>query len=186
MAWPVESFQITSQVIQRRGDYGLPRENFSVNWRDYKLGFGQLDREFWFGNDFIHRSCCSLYLSLFHLDADCQLFFTGWLTSTTSSCAWNCGISTTGTSTPITNRSGKRMRRSADWRDKRWDHSPQKTKKRRGESSNWSGRQKLLIPWQQKRQAIDVSCCRCLLFYLYMRIYWRKSKATSPRMMMTP
>ncbi|KAI9554401.1 fibrinogen and fibronectin [Daphnia sinensis] len=42
-------------VIQRRGDYGLPRENFSVNWRDYKLGFGQLDREFWFGNDFIHR-----------------------------------------------------------------------------------------------------------------------------------
>jgi hypothetical protein len=44
------------QVIQRRGDYGLPRENFSVNWRDYKLGFGQLDREFWFGNDFIHRS----------------------------------------------------------------------------------------------------------------------------------
>ncbi|XP_046649622.1 uncharacterized protein LOC124340891 isoform X2 [Daphnia pulicaria] len=42
-------------VIQRRGDYGQPRENFSVNWRDYKLGFGQLDREFWFGNDFIHR-----------------------------------------------------------------------------------------------------------------------------------
>ena len=43
------------QVIQRRGDFGLPRENFSVGWKEYKLGFGQLDREFWFGNDFIHR-----------------------------------------------------------------------------------------------------------------------------------
>lgn len=53
------------QVIQRRGDYGLPRENFSVNWRDYKLGFGQLDREFWFGNDFIHRSVRPFFSPLF-------------------------------------------------------------------------------------------------------------------------
>lgn len=44
------------KVIQRRGDFGdLPRENFSVGWREYKLGFGHLEREFWFGNDFIHR-----------------------------------------------------------------------------------------------------------------------------------
>jgi len=42
-------------VIQRRGDFGEPRENFSASWRDYKFGFGNLDRQFWFGNDFIHR-----------------------------------------------------------------------------------------------------------------------------------
>ena len=46
---------LDEQVIQRRGDFGEPRENFSVSWRDYKLGFGSLDRQFWFGNDFIHR-----------------------------------------------------------------------------------------------------------------------------------
>ena len=41
------------KVIQRRGDYGEPRVNFTKDWRQYKNGFGDLNGEFWFGNDFI-------------------------------------------------------------------------------------------------------------------------------------
>jgi len=40
-------------VIQRRGDYGDPKENFTRDWADYKHGFGDLNGEFWFGNDYI-------------------------------------------------------------------------------------------------------------------------------------
>ena len=43
------------QVIQRRGDYGEPRENFTREWKDYKHGFGDLNGEFWFGNDYISQ-----------------------------------------------------------------------------------------------------------------------------------
>ena len=43
------------QVIQRRGDYGEPRENFTREWKDYKNGFGDLNGEFWFGNDYISQ-----------------------------------------------------------------------------------------------------------------------------------
>lgn len=41
-------------VIQTRlnNDNG---ENFNRTWLDYKHGFGKLDGDFWFGNDFIHR-----------------------------------------------------------------------------------------------------------------------------------
>lgn len=42
-------------VIQRRGDYGEPRENFTQGWDAYKSGFGDLLREFWLGNEKISQ-----------------------------------------------------------------------------------------------------------------------------------
>ncbi|KAJ6633310.1 Fibroleukin [Pseudolycoriella hygida] len=41
-------------VIQKRF-VNDQQENFNRSWLDYKLGFGDLNKEFWFGNDFIHR-----------------------------------------------------------------------------------------------------------------------------------
>ncbi|XP_043218848.1 uncharacterized protein LOC122380093 [Amphibalanus amphitrite] len=42
-------------VIQRRNDFGTPKLNFSQTWNAYKHGFGDLDKEFWFGNENIHK-----------------------------------------------------------------------------------------------------------------------------------
>ncbi|XP_017778485.1 PREDICTED: angiopoietin-2 [Nicrophorus vespilloides] len=41
-------------VIQRRDDYGDPRENFNRDWNDYKNGFGDPAKEFWLGNENIY------------------------------------------------------------------------------------------------------------------------------------
>ena len=40
--------------MQRRDDYGEPRQNFNQNWQDYKYGFGDPDQEVWLGNENIH------------------------------------------------------------------------------------------------------------------------------------
>ncbi|KAH8375694.1 hypothetical protein KR009_003404 [Drosophila setifemur] len=41
-------------VIQRREDFGEPRENFNRDWADYKNGFGEPAKEFWLGNENIY------------------------------------------------------------------------------------------------------------------------------------
>lgn len=43
-----------NQVIQRRDDFGDPRENFNRDWNDYKNGFGDPAKEFWLGNENIY------------------------------------------------------------------------------------------------------------------------------------
>lgn len=47
-------FQDNLQVIQRRDDFGEPRENFNRDWADYKNGFGDPAKEFWMGNENIY------------------------------------------------------------------------------------------------------------------------------------
>lgn len=42
------------KVIQRRDDFGEPRENFNRDWGDYKNGFGDPAKEFWLGNENIY------------------------------------------------------------------------------------------------------------------------------------
>lgn len=50
--FPKEGFGYT--VIQNRGPYGQ-QENFNRSWLDYRNGFGDLNEEFWFGNEFVHQ-----------------------------------------------------------------------------------------------------------------------------------
>lgn len=41
-------------VIQRRDEFGEPKENFNRDWADYKNGFGDPAKEFWLGNENIY------------------------------------------------------------------------------------------------------------------------------------
>ncbi|XP_017473260.1 PREDICTED: angiopoietin-2-like isoform X1 [Rhagoletis zephyria] len=41
-------------VIHNRGPYD-EHENFNRSWVEYRNGFGELNKEFWFGNEFIHQ-----------------------------------------------------------------------------------------------------------------------------------
>ena len=46
-------------VFQVRDDVD-PKENFMRNWEDYKVGFGDFDREFWLGK--ILKTCIVVLL----------------------------------------------------------------------------------------------------------------------------
>lgn len=48
------TFFFNFKVIQRRDDFGEPRENFNRDWADYKNGFGDPAKEFWLGNENIY------------------------------------------------------------------------------------------------------------------------------------
>ncbi|XP_066248513.1 uncharacterized protein [Euwallacea similis] len=50
-------------VIQRRDNYTI-QQNFNVSWYDYKLGFGDLRKDFWMGNNFLSRFSQSQNLTL--------------------------------------------------------------------------------------------------------------------------
>ncbi|XP_023209987.1 techylectin-5A-like [Centruroides sculpturatus] len=41
-------------VFHRRGNFNNPKDYFYRNWRSFSEGFGQLDNEFWLGNDKLH------------------------------------------------------------------------------------------------------------------------------------
>jgi len=38
-------------VIQRRGNFGSPNDLFDKDWESYKSGFGDIQKDFWLGND---------------------------------------------------------------------------------------------------------------------------------------
>ncbi|XP_055950612.1 techylectin-like protein [Argiope bruennichi] len=40
-------------VIQRRGNFSRPNDYFFKDWANYKKGFGDIEKDFWLGNDFI-------------------------------------------------------------------------------------------------------------------------------------
>ncbi|GFX79638.1 techylectin-like protein [Trichonephila clavipes] len=40
-------------VIQRRGNYDRPKDFFFKDWKSYKVGFGDLEKEFWLGDSMI-------------------------------------------------------------------------------------------------------------------------------------
>lgn len=46
-------------VVQRR--FGSLDLSFRRTWNEYKVGFGNLEKEFWLGNEFLHRISKSFY-----------------------------------------------------------------------------------------------------------------------------
>lgn len=50
-------------VIQRRDNYTI-QQDFNVSWTDYKVGFGDLEKDFWMGNNFLARFSAGNNLTL--------------------------------------------------------------------------------------------------------------------------
>ncbi|GFQ74727.1 techylectin-5A [Trichonephila clavata] len=41
-------------VVQRRGNFSRPKNYFNKDWASYKKGFGDIEKDFWLGNDNIY------------------------------------------------------------------------------------------------------------------------------------
>ena len=54
-------------VIQRRIDGSV---NFNRGWSDYKNGFGDVNSEYWLGNEFVHQYTKSQPLSEMMVEAE--------------------------------------------------------------------------------------------------------------------
>ncbi|XP_023214831.1 techylectin-5A-like [Centruroides sculpturatus] len=52
-------------VIQRRGKFGNPKNYFYKTWNDYKVGFGNLEKEFWLGKNYLLAMSCTINLASF-------------------------------------------------------------------------------------------------------------------------
>ena len=55
-------------IIQKRFDGSV---NFYRNWTDYKEGFGELNGEYWLGNDALHQITSNANYTL-------KIYLTGW------------------------------------------------------------------------------------------------------------
>ena len=62
-------------VFQRRTDGSI---NFYRNWHEYKVGFGDLRKEFWFGNDNLHKLVDQAHLKGSELRIDLKNFDGKW------------------------------------------------------------------------------------------------------------
>ncbi|GFV68641.1 techylectin-5A [Trichonephila clavipes] len=57
-------------VIQRRGNFSRPNDYFYKDWESYKKGFGDIEKDFWLGNDNIFALTSQrLYSIRFYLKA---------------------------------------------------------------------------------------------------------------------
>ncbi|KAF8773142.1 Techylectin-5A like protein [Argiope bruennichi] len=57
-------------VIQRRGNFSRPIDYFFKTWSSYKVGFGDIEKDFWLGNDNIYALTNQrLYSIRFYLKA---------------------------------------------------------------------------------------------------------------------
>ena len=54
-------------VLMRRVDSS---EHFNRSWEEYKNGFGSVDRNFWLGNELIHRLTATPHEVLFDIQSD--------------------------------------------------------------------------------------------------------------------
>ncbi|GBM79564.1 Techylectin-5A [Araneus ventricosus] len=41
-------------ILQRRGNFSRPKDYFYQDWKAYKTGFGNIEKDFWLGNDNIY------------------------------------------------------------------------------------------------------------------------------------
>ncbi|GBN98728.1 Techylectin-5A [Araneus ventricosus] len=80
-----EPFNGASEVIQRRGNFNRSKHFFYKDWSNYKSGFGDIEKDFWLGNDNIfalsNQRLCSIRFDLKAVDGEERyaLYDTFWI-----------------------------------------------------------------------------------------------------------